>query len=56
MKKYKIKIKRKNSPLVEEAVAVWKKEANNHSDVLGWYTGAPSEKGDIVPEQDGDDL
>lgn len=40
----------------KDAVSVWKKEKQNHTDVLGSYTGVPSEKSDEVPEQDGDDL
>ncbi len=55
MKKYKIKIKR-NSPKVEEAVSAWRNEAKQKSDILGWYTGVPSAKDEIRPEQDSDDL
>lgn len=39
-----------------DAVSVWKKEKRNRTDVLGSYTGVPSEQTDEVPEQDGDDL
>lgn len=56
MKKYKVKIKSKNHPTVEQAVSVWKKEKNGKTDVLGSYTGVPSANSDLVPEQDSDDL
>lgn len=55
MKKYKVKIKR-NHPRVEAAISAWKDEATKRSDILGWYTGMPSGKNDIRPEQDNDDL
>lgn len=39
-----------------DAVSVWKKEKRSRTDVLGSYTGVPSENNDEVPEQDSDDL
>lgn len=51
-----IKVKRRNSKRVEDAVSVWRNEAKKGSDELGSYTGLPSEKDDLIPEQDPDDL
>lgn len=48
--------KSKLSPKVKEIVDMWKNGNEYNTDALGWYTGTPSEKGDIVPEQDADDL
>ena len=51
MKKYKI-INRKK---VRDAVSAWQDCAKSDTDASGWYTGLPND-GDIVPEQDSDDL
>lgn len=56
MKRNEKSKRRKNSPKVESAIAAWRNEAAQPSDVLGWYTGIPSQENDIVPEQDSDDL
>lgn len=47
---------KKNHDRVEAALSVWKREKKNRTDVLGSYTGVPSEDNDNVPEQDSDDL
>lgn len=52
---YKIKGHRKPS-VVPEITAEWNKKNKNSTDVLGSYTGTPSEEGDIRPVQDADDL
>ncbi|MCM1544310.1 MAG: hypothetical protein NC110_03325 [Ruminococcus sp.] len=48
--------KGKNRPKVENAISAWRDEAEQPTDVLGWYTGIPSQKNDLIPEQDSDDL
>lgn len=48
--------KGKNRPKVEKAISAWRNEADQSTDVLGWYTGIPSKSDDIAPEQDSDDL
>ena len=52
---YKIKGHKKPS-VVPEIISEWKNEDKISTDVLGSYTGTPSEKGDIHPVQDADDL
>ena len=51
-KKVKKKKKLKLSPLVQSIVSDW--EAGGETDVLGSYTGNPSET--VRPQQDADDL
>ena len=52
---YRIKNHKKPSK-VDEVISVWKNNGKNKSDVLGSYTGNPTEKGDDRPVQDADDL
>lgn len=47
---------KKNHERVESVLSVWKSEKKSRTDVLGSYTGVPSEDNDNVPEQDSDDL
>ena len=56
MNKRKFSRKNINHPRVIRAVAAYRNEANENSDVLGWYTGKPSKKSEVVPEQDQDDI
>lgn len=52
-----IKIKNHKRPSkVDDVVSVWTKKEKNSTDVLGSYTGTPSEEGDNRPVQDADDL
>lgn len=52
---YKLKGHRKPS-VVPEIIKEWQNKDEKSTDVLGSYTGNPSEKGDIRPVQDADDL
>lgn len=56
MEKRKFSRKKTNHPKVLKAVAAYRNEANENSDVLGWYTGKPSKEKDLIPEQDQDDI
>ena len=56
MNQRKFSRKKPNHPKVLRAVAAYRNEANESSDVLGWYTGKPSKEGEVVPEQDQDDI
>lgn len=52
---YKLK-GRKTPSVVSEITSEWNNKKKNSTDVLGSYTGTPSEKGDDKPVQDADDL
>ena len=56
MDKRKFSRKKSNHPKVLRTVAAYRNEANESSDVLGWYTGKPSKEKDLIPEQDQDDI
>lgn len=56
MNQRKFSHKKPNHPKVLRAVAAYRNEANESSDVLGWYTGKPSKEGEVIPEQDQDDI
>lgn len=56
MNKRQFSRKKMNHPRVIRAVAAYRNEANEKSDVLGWYTGKPSKEDEFVPEQDQDDI